>query len=283
MVNWSPGLRTAVSDLEVEYQDKPGKLYYFNYPIAGGGQIPVATTRPETILGDTAVAVHPEDDRYSKFIGRTAFVPVLGREIPVIADEYVDLDFGTGALKVTPGHDPNDFEIGQRHDLEIVNVMNKDATMSAEAGPYEGLDRFSCRKQLWADMEKAGLTLKVEPYTISVPHSQRGGEIIEPMVSRQWFVNAEPMAQMGLAAVRSGRIKIVPSRFEKVWENWLGNIRPWCISRQLWWGHRIPVWYCGDCGQMTVAKVEPDRCHSCGSPNLEQDPDVLDTWFSSAL
>jgi valyl-tRNA synthetase len=283
LVNWSPGLQTAVSDLEVEYQDEPGQLYYFKYPVAGGGHIPVATTRPETILGDTAVAVHPDDERYAEFIGRSAIVPVLDREIPVIADKYVDMSFGTGALKVTPGHDPNDFEIGQRHGLQIVNVMNKDATMSSEAGPYEGLDRFECRERLWADMEKSELTLKVEPYTISVPHSQRGGEIIEPMVSRQWFVNAKPMAQMGLAAVRSGRIKIVPNRFEKVWENWLENIRPWCISRQLWWGHRIPVWYCDDCSQLTVTKKDPELCQACGSSKIKQDPDVLDTWFSSAL
>ncbi|HET6447404.1 MAG TPA: valine--tRNA ligase [candidate division Zixibacteria bacterium] len=283
LVNWSPGLQTAVSDLEVEYQDEPGNLYYFKYPIVGGGHIPVATTRPETILGDTAVAVHPDDERYAEFVGRNAVVPILGRMIPVIADEYVDISFGSGALKVTPGHDPNDFEIGQRHGLDIVNVMNKDATMSAEAGPYKGLDRFVCRQQLWADMENAGLTLKQEAYTVSVPHSQRGGEIIEPMVSRQWFVDARPMAQMGLAAVSSGRIKIVPNRFEKVWENWLENIRPWCISRQLWWGHRIPVWYCGDCDEITVERVDPTVCQSCGSSNIEQDPDVLDTWFSSAL
>ncbi|MGB3714268.1 MAG: valine--tRNA ligase [Candidatus Promineifilaceae bacterium] len=283
LVNWSPGLQTAVSDLEVEYQDEPGQLYYFKYPVAGGGHIPVATTRPETILGDTAVAVHPDDERYAEFIGRSAFVPMLDREIPVIADDYVDISFGTGALKVTPGHDPNDFEIGQRHGLQIVNVMNKDATMSSQAGQYEGLDRFECREKLWTDMEGAGLTLKVEPYTISVPRSQRGGEIIEPLVSRQWFVNAKPMAEMGLAAVSSGRIKIVPSRFEKVWQNWLENIRPWCISRQLWWGHRIPVWYCDDCGQLTVAKQDPEACQACGSSGIEQDPDVLDTWFSSAL
>ncbi len=283
LVNWSPGLQTAVSDLEVDYSEEKGYLYYFNYPIKGGGSIPVATTRPETILGDTAVAVHPDDDRYAQFVGGIAIVPMLDREIPVIADSYVDVSFGTGALKVTPGHDPNDFEIGRWHGLEIVNVMNRDATMSDAAGPYTGLDRFDCRERLWADMETAGLTVKKEDYTISVPRSQRGGEIIEPLVSRQWFANAEPGAKMALAAVRAGRIRIVPERFEKVWENWLENIQPWCISRQLWWGHRIPVWYCGDCDHLTVSVIDPATCEACGSAHIEQDPDVLDTWFSSAL
>jgi len=283
LVNWSPGLQTAVSDLEVEYTEESGYLYFFNYPVEGGEFIPVATTRPETILGDTAVAVHPDDSRYSTLIGKTAFVPILNRPIPIIADDYVDMDFGTGALKVTPGHDPNDFEIGKRHNLDIVNVMKKDATMSEAAGPYRGLDRIVCRKKLWADMTDAGLTVREEAYTISVPRSQRGGEIIEPMVSRQWFVNAEPMAKMALEAVKSGRIKIVPERFGKVWENWLENIQPWCISRQLWWGHRIPVWYCEPEGHITVSKTDPLECEVCGSKDIAQDPDVLDTWFSSAL
>lgn len=283
LVNWSPGLQTAVSDLEVEYVEEPGFLYYFRYPIEGGGSISVATTRPETILGDTALAVHPDDERYAEYIGKSAFVPMLNRPIPIIADSYVDMSFGTGALKVTPGHDPNDFDIGQRHGLDIVNVMNKDATMSAAAGPYAGLDRFECRDRLWADMSEEGLTIKKEPYTLNVPRSQRGGEIIEPLVSRQWFVDAEPMAKMALASVRSGRIKIVPERFVKVWENWLENIQPWCISRQLWWGHRIPVWYCAGCDHLTVAKIDPIECEACGSTEISQDPDVLDTWFSSGL
>lgn len=283
LVNWSPGLQTAVSDLEIEYVEEPGNLYYFKYPIDGGESIAVATTRPETILGDTALAIHPEDERYADFIGKSAFVPILDRPIPIIADSYVDMSFGTGALKVTPGHDPNDFEIGKRHGLDIVNVMNKDATMSPAAGPYAGLDRFECRERLWADMSDAGLTIKKEPYTLNVPRSQRGGEIIEPLISRQWFVNAEPMAKMALATVRSGRIKIVPDRFVKVWENWLENIQPWCISRQLWWGHRIPVWYCAVCDHLTVAKADPTECEACGSTDLSQDPDVLDTWFSSGL
>ncbi|MCB9418657.1 MAG: valine--tRNA ligase [Ardenticatenaceae bacterium] len=283
LVNWSPGLQTAVSDLEVEYSEEPGFLYYFNYPVKGGGHLPVATTRPETILGDTAVAVHPDDPRYQDYIGKIALVPMLNREIPIVADEYVDMEFGTGALKITPGHDPNDFEIGQKHSLAIVNVMNKDATMSEAAGQYAGLDRFDCREKLWADMEAAGLTIKKENYTLNVPRSQRGGEIIEPLVSRQWYVAAEPMAKMGLSAVHNGRIKIVPDRFVKVWDNWLENIRPWCISRQLWWGHRIPVWYCDDCGHETVARTDPTDCEACGSAHIQQDPDVLDTWFSSGL
>jgi len=199
LVNWSPGLQTAVSDLEVEYSEEPGTLYYFKYPVKEGGHIPVATTRPETILGDTAVAVHPDDDRFQEFVGKTALVPILNREIPIIADNYVDLEFGTGALKITPGHDPNDFEIGRKHDLELVNVMNRDATLNENAGPYAGMDRFEGRKALWADMEAEGLTLRTEDYTLNVPRSQRGGEVVEPLVSRQWFVNAKPMAAMARA------------------------------------------------------------------------------------
>ncbi|GAB4149274.1 MAG: valine--tRNA ligase [Candidatus Promineifilaceae bacterium] len=289
LVNWSPGLQTAVSDLEVEYNEEPGFLYYFQYPVQGGGFLPVATTRPETILGDTAVAVHPDDERYQAYIGKMALVPMLNREIPIIADDYVDISFGTGALKITPGHDPNDFEIGRRHGLAIVNVMNKDATMSAAAGPYAGMERFACRQKLWDDMTAAGLAIRREPYTLNVPRSQRGGEIIEPLISKQWFVNATPLAEMALAAVRSGRIRIVPERFNKTWENWLTNIRPWCISRQLWWGHRIPIWYvAGDHSRLIAAHDEDDAYRQAraiyGSHiTLEQDPDVLDTWFSSAL
>jgi valyl-tRNA synthetase len=284
MINWSPGLMTAVSDLEVEYSQERGKLYYFKYMIAGSDEyIPVATTRPETILGDTAVAVHPEDDRFQHLVGKMARVPILGREIPVIADEYVDREFGTGALKITPAHDPNDYDIGMRHNLAFINVLNKDATINEEGGPYEGLDRFEARKQLWADMEAAGLVIKVEPYTMKVPRSQRGGEIIEPMISTQWFVEIKEMAKNALDAVKDGRIEIIPERFKKVYYNWMENIHDWCISRQLWWGHRIPVWYCDNCGEMTVAREDPTVCANCGSPDIHQDPDVLDTWFSSGL
>ena len=286
LINWSPGLKTAVSDLEVEYSEEPGFLYYFKYILVDGGEdeyIPVATTRPETILGDTAVAVHPEDARFQKYIGSKVKVPVLGREVPVIADEYVDREFGTGALKITPGHDPNDYEIGSRHGLEIISVLDEAARVNANGGPYQGQDRFECRKNLWEDMRKAGLVLKEEPYILNVPRSQRGGEIVEPMISTQWFVRMEPLAQAGLNAVREGRIRIVPERFTKVYFNWLENIQDWCISRQLWWGHRIPVWYCQSCGEVIASRQEPANCPKCSGEDLEQDPDVLDTWFSSGL
>ncbi len=284
LINWSPGLKTAVSDLEVEYQEELGTLYYFKYPIEGSEEIiPVATTRPETILGDTAVAVHPEDERYKPFIGSTCRVPILDRPIPIIADEYVDREFGTGALKITPGHDPADYVIGKKHQLPIINVLNPDATMNEAAGPYAGMDRFECRKQLWADMKAAGLTLREEPYAMQIPRSQRGGEIIEPMISTQWFVRMETLAEPALQAVKDGRIQIIPERFTKVYFNWLENIRDWCISRQLWWGHRIPAWHCTACGEITVAREDPVQCVHCGSNSIEQDPDVLDTWFSSGL
>lgn len=290
LINWSPGLKTAVSDLEVEYSEEPGTLYYFKYMLAANPQagitegeyLPVATTRPETILGDTAVAVHPEDPRYQKYIGHEVIVPILGRRIPVIADEYVDREFGGGALKVTPGHDPNDFAIGERHNLPVISVLDEAARVNANGGPYAGLDRFEARKQLWADMRLAGLVLKEEPYTLNVPRSQRGGEIVEPMVSTQWFVAIKPLAEAALQAVRDGRVRIVPERFTKVYYNWLENIQDWCISRQLWWGHRIPVWYCQRCGATIAARQDPAQCH-CGSQDLIQDPDVLDTWFSSGL
>jgi valyl-tRNA synthetase len=286
LINWSPGLKTAVSDLEVEYSEEPGKLYYFKYMLAAETPdvyIPVATTRPETILGDTAVAVHPEDTRYQKFIGRKVLVPVLGREIPVIADDYVTREFGTGALKITPGHDPNDYEIGQRHGLPVLSMLDREAKVTEIGGPYAGLDRFVCREKLWADMKAAGLVLKEEPYTLNVPHSQRGGEIVEPMISTQWFVRIQPLAEKALKAVRDGSITIVPERFEKVYYNWLENIKDWCISRQLWWGHRIPVWYCDDCCRETCTRADPTHCAHCGSQHIHQDTDVLDTWFSSGL
>jgi len=284
LINWSPGLKTAVSDLEVEYSEEPGKLFYFKYMLAGSDEyIPVATTRPETILADTAVAVHPDDERYKKFIGRKVVVPMLGREIPVIADEYVTREFGTGALKITPGHDPNDYDIGQRHGLPVLSMLDREAKVTETGGPYAGLDRFACRKKLWADMRAAGLVIKEEPYTLNIPRSQRGGEIVEPMISEQWFVKIEPLAKPALEAVRAGRVKIIPERFEKVYYNWLENIKDWCISRQLWWGHRIPVWYCDDCGKQTCTRIDPTQCAACGSQNIRQDPDVLDTWFSSGL
>jgi valyl-tRNA synthetase len=301
LVNWSPGLKTAVSDLEVEYEEEDATLYYFKYmlkpesgdsvaaacaemePLHSGEYIPVATIRPETILGDTAVAVHPEDERYKRYIGKTVIVPLLGREIPVIADDYVSREFGTGALKVTPGHDPNDYAIAQRHNLPILSILDGEARVTAVGGPYAGLDRFVCREKLWSDMKAAGLVIKEEPYHTTIPRSQRGGEIVEPMISTQWFVRIQPLAEAALEAVKDGRIRIVPERFEKVYYNWLENIQDWCISRQLWWGHRIPVWYCADCGQQTCTREDPTKCAHCGSAKIEQDPDVLDTWFSSGL
>ena len=285
MINWSPKLMTAVSDLEVEYSEEPGTLYYFKYMLADGSgeYIPVATTRPETILGDTAVAVHPEDPRYQKYVGKQVVVPIIGRVIPVIADAYVEREFGTGALKITPGHDPHDYEIGQRHNLPLINILNPNATLNENAGPYAGLDRFEARKKLWEDMREQGLVIKEEPYTLNVPRSERGGEIIEPLVSTQWFVKMDSLARNAKAAVETGEIVFVPERFTKVFYNWMDNIQDWCISRQLWWGHRIPVWYCQDCGEMIVARETPTTCPKCGSSRLEQDPDVLDTWFSSGL
>ena len=284
LVNWSPGLQTAVSNLEVEYSEEEGTLYYFKYPVEHSEEfIPVATTRPETILGDTAVAIHPEDDRFRHLIGKRCLVPMLQRSIPVITDAIVDREFGTGALKITPGHDPADYEIGKRHGLEIISVFNPDATMNANAGPYEGLDRYACRQQLWKDMQAAKLALKTEAYMMQVPRSQRGGEAIEPMISTQWFVKMEPLAAPALDAVRQGRIKIIPERFTTTYFDWLENIRDWCISRQLWWGHQIPAWHCENCGEITVAREDPTECSSCGSAAIERDPDVLDTWFSSGL
>ena len=283
LINWSPGLKTAVSDLEVEYFDEEATLYYFKYMLKDSSDyIPVATIRPETILGDTAVAVHPEDERYKKFIGQTAIVPALGREIPVIADEYVSMEFGTGALKITPGHDPNDYEIAHRHNLPIISILDKDAKINENGGQYQGQDRFDARKNLWADMKEAGLVIKSEPYQTTIPRSQRGGEIIEPMISEQWFVTIDLLAKKALDAVKDGSIKIVPERFEKTYYNWMENIKDWCISRQLWWGHRIPVWYCPD-GHMTCTREDPTECSQCGSSELRQDDDVLDTWFSSGL
>jgi valyl-tRNA synthetase len=285
LINWSPGLQTAVSDLEVEYSDESGKLYFFKYMLADGSGdfLSVATTRPETILGDTAVAVHPDDDRYKKFVGKKALVPMLNREVPIIADEYVDMAFGTGALKITPAHDPHDYEIGEKHNLQLISIMTKTAQINENGGPYAGQDRFECRKNIWNDMKAAGLVVKEQDYQMSVPRSQRGGEIIEPMISTQWFVTIKPLADAALQAVRDGRITIVPDHFTKVYYNWMENIQDWCISRQLWWGHRIPVWYCDDCGAQFVSREDAVECAECGSKNIRQDPDVLDTWFSSGL
>lgn len=276
LVNWSPGLQTAVSDLEVEREEEDGKLYVFNYPLEDGGFIPVATTRPETILGDTAIAVHPDDPRYQAFIGKYALVPVLNRRISIVADDYVEREFGTGAVKITPGHDFNDYELSQRHNLPLINIMNRDATLNAEAGPFAGQDRFEARENLWKAMTGLGLTVEVRSHRMVVPRSQRGGEIVEPMLSTQWFLKIQPLAEKALKAVRDGDIEIVPERFEKIYNHWLENIQDWCISRQLWWGHRIPAWYDAQ-GSVYVGQTPPS------GDNWTPELDVLDTWFSSGL
>ncbi len=284
IINWCPKCSTALSDLEVDHNDVTGNLWYVRYPVVGeDGYITVATTRPETILGDTAVAVNPDDERYKKLVGKKVLLPAVNREIEIIADEAVDPAFGTGAVKITPAHDPVDFDVAQRHDLEFINILNDDATMNANAGPYEGMDRYECREAIIADLEKSGQLVKIEPYSHAVGHCQRCQTSIEPIVSEQWWVKVQPLAEPAIEAVKDGRITIVPSSSTKVYLNWMENIRDWCISRQLWWGHQVPVWYCDECNKLTVAVEPPDKCENCGSENIWQDPDVLDTWFSSAL
>jgi len=284
MINWCPRCQTALSDLEVEHKDIVGHLYYVRYPLTESeGFVTVATTRPETFLGDTAVAVNPKDKRYKKLVGKSVTLPIIDKEIPIIADDAVDTSFGTGALKITPAHDPTDFEVAQRHNLPLVNIMNPDATMNENAGPYKGWERFACRDKVLADLKDKNLLGKIEPYSHSVGHCGRCQTMIEPKVSLQWFVQTQPLAKAAIDAVKDGRVTILPERFAKTYFDWMENIKDWCISRQLWWGHRIPVWYCQDCGKFTVSVDEPLACTHCGSKQIIQDPDVLDTWFSSAL
>ncbi|MFZ3170580.1 MAG: valine--tRNA ligase [Carboxydocellales bacterium] len=284
IINWCPGCQTTISDIEVEHEDTDGKFYHFRYPAKDGGSgVVIATTRPETMLGDVAVAVHPDDERYTQLIGQTLILPIVGREIPVIADTYVDREFGSGVVKITPAHDSNDFEVGQRHNLPQITVMNKDATMNDAAGKYAGLDRYACRKAIVAELEAQGLLVSVEDHNHAVGRCYRCDNVIEPMLSKQWFVKMKPLAEQAIAVVKEGQLKFVPERFTKVYLSWMENIRDWCISRQLWWGHRIPVWYCSDCDQVICAKEDVQICPKCGSSNLEQDADVLDTWFSSGL
>ncbi|TJY41452.1 valine--tRNA ligase [Cohnella pontilimi] len=285
IINWDPAARTALSDIEVEYKEVNGHLYHLQYPLAdGSGHLTVATTRPETMLGDTAVAVHPEDQRYRHLIGRMLRLPIVNREIPIIADEYVEKDFGSGAVKITPAHDPNDFEVGSRHDLPQITVMDESGRMNANAGPYQGMDRFECRKAIVKELQDLGVCIKIEDHVHQVGHSERSGAVVEPYLSTQWFVSMKPLAERAIDNQRSGQgVNFVPDRFEKIYLNWIENVRDWCISRQLWWGHRIPAWYCEACGETHVSREDLTVCPKCGSESLQQDEDVLDTWFSSAL
>ena len=283
IINWCPRCHTALADLEVEHEDRDSFLYHIRYPYQNGkGDLIVATTRPETLLGDTAVAVNPDDERYLNLKGAKVLLPVLDRPIPVIFDGYVDKSFGTGALKVTPAHDANDFEIGNRHGLERIKVIDEDGMMNDMAGPYRGMDRFECRERIVEDLKARGLLEKLEPYRNATGHCYRCKTMIEPLLSKQWFVKIAPLAEKAVQAVKSGRTRIIPTTWENVYFDWMNNIRDWCISRQIWWGHRIPAWYCDDCGEVIVAKEAPEKCR-CGSGNLRQETDVLDTWFSSAL
>lgn len=285
IINWDPAARTALSDIEVEYKEVNGHLYHLRYPLKdGSGHITVATTRPETMLGDTAVAVHPEDERYKDLIGKTLILPIIGREIPVIADEYVDKDFGSGAVKITPAHDPNDFEMGVRHNLPQINVMDEGGVMNEEAGAYQGMDRSDCRKAIVADLKEQGVLISIEDHVHQVGHSERSGAVVEPYLSTQWFVKMQPLAEAAIAAQKDGDgVHFVPDRFEKTYLNWIENVRDWCISRQLWWGHRIPAWYSESTGEIVVAHDEEEARRISGLSDLKQDEDVLDTWFSSNL
>lgn len=285
IINWDPKAQTALSDIEVEYKEIASQLYHLRYPVKDSDEsITIATTRPETMFGDTAVAVHPEDERYQHLIGKTLVLPVIEREIPIIADEYVDPSFGSGAVKITPAHDPNDFEVGLRHDLPQILVMDEQGQMNEYAGPYRGMDRFACRKQLLKDLKKQGILIRTEEHTHAVGHSERSGAVVEPYLSMQWFVDMKPLAAKAIALQNSEeRVHFVPERFGKAYLEWIENIRDWCISRQLWWGHRIPAWHCQSCGEITVSMEDPSSCEHCGSEQINQDEDVLDTWFSSAL
>ena len=285
IVNWCPVCRTSISDAEVEHEEQDGFFWHINYPVVGeeGRFVEIATTRPETLFGDTAVAVNPDDERYQDIIGKMLLLPATGREIPVIADAYVDKEFGTGCVKITPAHDPNDFEVGKRHNLEEIVVINDDATMNEKAGKYAGMDRYECRKALVADLEEMGLLVKVVPHAHNVGTHDRCHTTVEPMIKQQWFVKMDEMIKPAVEGVKNGEIKLLPSRMDKTYFNWTDNIRDWCISRQLWWGHRIPAWYCDDCGEMVVSVENPGVCPKCGCRHMTQDPDTLDTWFSSAL
>lgn len=284
IINWCPHCLTSISDAEVEYEEQAGHFWHLRYPFKdGSGYLELATTRPETLLGDTAVAVNPQDERYKDVVGKTLILPLVHREIPVVADDYVEMDFGTGVVKITPAHDPNDFEVGLRHNLEVINVLTPDAKITDDYPKYAGMDRYEARKAIVEDLKAEGALVEVEDYSHNVGTCYRCGTTVEPRVSKQWFVKMKPLAGPAIDAVKNGDTRFIPQRFEKVYFHWLENIRDWCISRQLWWGHRIPAWYCADCGEITVSRTAPTACSHCGSKNIEQDPDTLDTWFSSAL
>ena len=284
IINWCPHCLTSISDAEVEYEEQAGHFWHLRYPFAdGSGYLELATTRPETLLGDTAVAVNPNDERYKDIVGKTLILPIVHREIPVVADDYVETDFGTGVVKITPAHDPNDFEVGLRHNLEVINVLTDDAKIVDDYPKYAGMDRYEARKAIVEDLKAEGALVKIEDYSHNVGTCYRCGTTVEPRVSKQWFVKMKPLATPAIDAVKNGETKFVPQRFEKVYFHWLENIKDWCISRQLWWGHRIPAWYCDECGEITVSKTEVHKCSKCGSTHIHQDPDTLDTWFSSAL
>lgn len=284
IINWCPKCKTSISDAEVDFSEKRGYFWHIKYPLSdGSGSIEIATTRPETMLGDTAIAVNPNDARYKNLIGKTAILPVANREIPIIADEYVDIDFGTGAVKITPAHDPNDFEVGLRHNLPVIKVMDEEAKMNENAGEFKGLDRYEAREKIVSELEKLDLLVRKEAITHNVGECYRCSDTIEPMISKQWFVKMDKLALPAIDWVKEGKTKFIPARFEKIYFNWLNNIKDWCISRQLWWGHRIPAYYCKDCGNMMVSRNDVNVCDKCGSENVVQDEDTLDTWFSSAL
>ena len=284
IINWCPHCLTALSDAEVEYQDKPGHLWYIRYPLAdGSGDLVVATTRPETMMGDTGVAVNPEDERFKDLVGKTCILPIMNREIPIVADEYVELGFGTGAVKMTPAHDPNDFEVGLRHNLEVIRCIDDDGTINENGGPYNGMDRYECRKAIVKDLEEQGYLIKTEDYSHNVGTCYRCHNDVEPLISAQWFVKMAPLAKEALRVVNDGEVQFIPERFTKTYTNWMENVHDWCISRQLWWGHQIPAWTCADCGHITVDRADPTCCAKCGSKNITREEDVLDTWFSSAL
>ena len=284
IINWCPHCVTALSDAEVEYVDKPGHLWHVRYPLAdGSGEVIIATTRPETMLGDSGVCVNPNDERYKDIVGKNVILPLVGKEIPVVADDYAEMDFGTGCVKMTPAHDPNDFEVGLRHNLEVIRVLDDKGVVNENGGKYQGLDRYEARKQIVADLEEQGYLVKVEPYNHNVGTCYRCHRDVEPIISAQWFVKMKPLAEEALRVVNDGETKFVPERFTKIYTNWMENVRDWCISRQLWWGHQIPAWYCADCGHMTVSREDATCCEKCGSKHITRDEDVLDTWFSSAL